>query len=137
MSSRQVCGSRQAALETLFVLQKVVSEAHFSHIDELLDLVKSIGARLVRAQPKGAKTTPSFNGALGTEQLNSYRAFGGEHSPQGFASYSRRVQYSCSELKNESPAANWVLDLQLLAHGATKEAHIPSKVSGCGKAIIS
>jgi len=49
---RQVCGSRQAALETLFVLQKVVAEARFSQIEELLDLVKSIGARLVKAQPK-------------------------------------------------------------------------------------
>ncbi len=57
MSSRQVCGSRQAALETLFVLQKVVAEARFSQIEELLDLVKSIGARLVKAQPKGTART--------------------------------------------------------------------------------
>ncbi|KIP06029.1 hypothetical protein PHLGIDRAFT_107426 [Phlebiopsis gigantea 11061_1 CR5-6] len=49
---RQVVGSREAALETLRVLRQVVSKARFSNIDQLVSLIKSVGRRLVEAQPK-------------------------------------------------------------------------------------
>lgn len=51
---RQVVGSREAALETLRVLRQVVSKARFSNIDQLVNLIRSVGRRLVEAQPKGA-----------------------------------------------------------------------------------
>ncbi|KAI0819080.1 eukaryotic translation initiation factor 2B beta subunit [Irpex lacteus] len=49
---RQVVGSREAALETVKVLRQVVSRAKFSNIDQLVTLIRSIGKRLVEAQPK-------------------------------------------------------------------------------------
>ena len=50
---RQVVGSREAALETVLVLRQVVSKARFSNIDQLVSLIRSVGKRLVEAQPKG------------------------------------------------------------------------------------
>ncbi|THG94430.1 hypothetical protein EW026_g7043 [Hermanssonia centrifuga] len=50
---RQVIGSREAALETVRVLRQVVSKARFSNIDQLVNLIRSVGKRLVEAQPKG------------------------------------------------------------------------------------
>ena len=52
-TSRQVVGSREAALETLRLLRKVVSKARFSNIEQLINLIRSVGKRLVEAQPKG------------------------------------------------------------------------------------
>ncbi|KAF8891220.1 hypothetical protein BD779DRAFT_1437795 [Infundibulicybe gibba] len=49
---RQVVGSRAAALETLLVLRQVVSKARFSNIDQLVEIIRSVGRRLVEAQPK-------------------------------------------------------------------------------------
>ncbi|TDL25028.1 nagb/rpia/CoA transferase-like protein [Rickenella mellea] len=49
---RQLVGSRQTALETVLVLRQVISKARFSHIDELIGMVKGVGRRLVNAQPK-------------------------------------------------------------------------------------
>ncbi|KAK7054638.1 GCD complex subunit gcd7 [Paramarasmius palmivorus] len=49
---RQVVGSRATALETLLVLRQVVSRARFSNIDQLVDIIRSVGRRLVEAQPK-------------------------------------------------------------------------------------
>ncbi|CAL1705286.1 unnamed protein product [Somion occarium] len=49
---RQVVGSREAALETVLVLRQVVSKARFSNIDQLISLIRSVGKRLVEAQPK-------------------------------------------------------------------------------------
>jgi translation initiation factor eIF-2B subunit beta len=49
---RQVVGSRPAALETLLLLRQVVSKARFSNIEQLVDIIRSVGRRLVQAQPK-------------------------------------------------------------------------------------
>ncbi|TCD66190.1 GCD complex subunit gcd7 [Steccherinum ochraceum] len=49
---RQVVGSRDAALETVLVLRQVVSRAKFSNIDQLVAIIRSVGKRLVEAQPK-------------------------------------------------------------------------------------
>ncbi|KAF5373943.1 hypothetical protein D9758_000731 [Tetrapyrgos nigripes] len=49
---RQVVGSRQSALETLLVLRQVVSRARFSNVEQLVELIRSVGRRLVDAQPK-------------------------------------------------------------------------------------
>jgi len=55
---RQVIGSHMAALETVFVLRQVVSKARFSNIGQLVDIIRSVGRRLVEAQPKGG--CPAF-----------------------------------------------------------------------------
>ncbi|KAG6837272.1 bifunctional tryptophan synthase trp1 [Arthromyces matolae] len=49
---RQVIGSRAAALETLLVLRQVVSKARFSNMEQLVEIIRSVGRRLVNAQPK-------------------------------------------------------------------------------------
>ncbi|KAG7092699.1 hypothetical protein E1B28_009030 [Marasmius oreades] len=49
---KQVVGSRATALETLLVLRQVVSKARFSNIDQLVEIIRSVGRRLVDAQPK-------------------------------------------------------------------------------------
>lgn len=50
---RQVVGSRATALETLLVLRQVVSKARFSNMEQLVEIIRSVGRRLVDAQPKG------------------------------------------------------------------------------------
>jgi len=54
---RQIKGGRETALKTLLVLQRVVGEARYTQIEELLEIVKSVGSRLVEAQPKGTVHT--------------------------------------------------------------------------------
>lgn len=49
---RQVVGSRKAALETLLVLRQVVSRSRFTNIGQLVEIIRSVGRRLVEAQPK-------------------------------------------------------------------------------------
>lgn len=49
---RQVKGSRETALETVLVLRQVVSKARFSNIDQLVEIIRSVGRKLVEAQPK-------------------------------------------------------------------------------------
>ncbi|EGN95551.1 hypothetical protein SERLA73DRAFT_186627 [Serpula lacrymans var. lacrymans S7.3] len=49
---RQVVGSRETALETVLVLRQVVSKARFSNIDQLVEVIRSVGRKLVDAQPK-------------------------------------------------------------------------------------
>ncbi|KAG6855955.1 hypothetical protein H0H87_009072 [Tephrocybe sp. NHM501043] len=49
---RQVVGSRATALETLLVLRQVVSKARFSNMEQLVEIIRSVGRRLVEAQPK-------------------------------------------------------------------------------------
>jgi len=49
---RQVVGSRQAALETVLVVRQVVSKARFSSFEQLVEIIRSVGRRLVEAQPK-------------------------------------------------------------------------------------
>ncbi|KAL5533272.1 GCD7 [Sanghuangporus sanghuang] len=49
---RQLVGSRETALETLRVIRQVILRSKFSTIEELIARIKSIGHRLVEAQPK-------------------------------------------------------------------------------------
>ncbi|EJD39997.1 nagb/rpia/CoA transferase-like protein [Auricularia subglabra TFB-10046 SS5] len=49
---RQVVGAQQTAIETFHVLRQVVARARFTEISELIELVKTVGRRLVAAQPK-------------------------------------------------------------------------------------
>ncbi|KAG1832254.1 hypothetical protein EV424DRAFT_1640965 [Suillus variegatus] len=51
---RQVVGSRETALETVLVLRQVISKARFSNIDQLVEIIRSVGRKLVEAQPKGS-----------------------------------------------------------------------------------
>lgn len=56
--TRQIVGSRKAALETLIVLRQVVSKARFSDIEQLVEIIHNAGRRLVEAQPKGKSLAP-------------------------------------------------------------------------------
>ncbi|KAG1877727.1 hypothetical protein DFJ58DRAFT_851096 [Suillus subalutaceus] len=49
---RQVVGSRETALETVLVLRQVISKVRFSNIDQLVEIIRSVGRKLVEAQPK-------------------------------------------------------------------------------------
>jgi len=49
---RQVVGSRETALETALVLRQVVSKARFQNITQLVEIVRSVGQKLIEAQPK-------------------------------------------------------------------------------------
>ena len=50
---RQIVGSRATALETLLVLRQVISKARFSNLEQLVEIIRDVGRRLVDAQPKG------------------------------------------------------------------------------------
>jgi translation initiation factor eIF-2B subunit beta len=50
---RQLVGARLTALQTVNVLRQVVATAHFATIEELIDLLKTVGQQLQDAQPKG------------------------------------------------------------------------------------
>ncbi|KIL69951.1 hypothetical protein M378DRAFT_190304 [Amanita muscaria Koide BX008] len=52
LQRRQVVGSRDAALETVLVLRQVVTKAKFSNINQLISIIRTVGHRLVEAQPK-------------------------------------------------------------------------------------
>ncbi|CAE7089771.1 unnamed protein product, partial [Rhizoctonia solani] len=49
---RQVSGAHDTAVETVLLLRQVVSTARFSSIEQLLSMLRSVGTRLVAAQPK-------------------------------------------------------------------------------------
>jgi len=49
---RQIVGSRATALETLLVLRQVISKARFSNLEQLVEIIRDVGRRLVDAQPK-------------------------------------------------------------------------------------
>lgn len=66
MHIRQIVGSRKAALETLIVLRQVVSKARFSNIEQLVEIIRSAGRRLVEAQPKGEPFTVALSGRHNT-----------------------------------------------------------------------
>ena len=53
LNFRQIVGSRATALETLLVLRQVISKARFSNFEQLVEIVRDVGRRLVDAQPKG------------------------------------------------------------------------------------
>ncbi|KII89121.1 hypothetical protein PLICRDRAFT_40754 [Plicaturopsis crispa FD-325 SS-3] len=48
---RQIVGSRATALETVIVLRQVVSKARFSNIQQLVEIIRTVGRRLIEAQP--------------------------------------------------------------------------------------
>ncbi|CAE6516954.1 unnamed protein product [Rhizoctonia solani] len=49
---RQVSGAHDTAVETVLLLRQVVSTARFSSIEQLLAMLRSVGKRLIAAQPK-------------------------------------------------------------------------------------
>jgi len=49
---RQVVGSRETALETALVLRQIVSKARFQNITQLVEIIRSVGRKLIEAQPK-------------------------------------------------------------------------------------
>ncbi|CAE6488759.1 unnamed protein product [Rhizoctonia solani] len=49
---RQITGAHDTAVETVLLLRQVVSTARFSSIEQLLSMLRSVGTRLVAAQPK-------------------------------------------------------------------------------------
>ena len=53
LNFRQIVGSRATALETLLVLRQVISKARFSNFEQLVEIIRDVGRRLVDAQPKG------------------------------------------------------------------------------------
>jgi translation initiation factor eIF-2B subunit beta len=56
-------------LETVLVLRQVITKARFSTIEELIELIKSVGRKLVEAQPKGNQTTSGCTSPLTTNVL--------------------------------------------------------------------
>ncbi|WWC95717.1 hypothetical protein V866_002583 [Kwoniella sp. B9012] len=54
---RQIVGSLNVALATAALIQNVVRSARYSTIDELLGLIKSIGKKLIDANPKELAAT--------------------------------------------------------------------------------
>lgn len=56
-TARQVVGSRETALETVLVLRQVVTKARFQNIHQLVEIIRSVGQKLIEAQPKGAPTS--------------------------------------------------------------------------------
>ncbi|KAJ3479093.1 hypothetical protein NLI96_g9306 [Meripilus lineatus] len=90
---RQVVGSRETALETVLVLRQVVSKARFSNITQLVTLIRSVGKRLVEAQPKGApifECAPSLH-AISLPYLEEYNT-----ASKGTAAASTKPVYSIS-----------------------------------------
>ncbi|KAF8920673.1 hypothetical protein CPB85DRAFT_1272433 [Mucidula mucida] len=49
---RQVVGSRASAIETLLVIRQVVAKARFTNFEQLVDIIRAVGRKLVEAQPK-------------------------------------------------------------------------------------
>jgi len=90
---RQVVGSRATALETLLVLRQVVSKARFSNIDQLVEIIRSVGRRLVDAQPKGLS---HFLASM-IRDLESHtacdRTLCRKHCTKGVAPHTRRIPY--------------------------------------------
>lgn len=90
--ARQVVGSREAALETVLVLRQVVSKARFSNIDQLVTLIRSVGRRLVEAQPKGLLQFASDFSPVHVSLLHFvYRTQCGEYSSKNPSPHTRRV----------------------------------------------
>ncbi|WWC73822.1 uncharacterized protein I206_107794 [Kwoniella pini CBS 10737] len=54
---RQIVGSLNVALATAALIQNIVRSARYSTIDELLGLIKSVGKRLIDANPKELAAT--------------------------------------------------------------------------------
>lgn len=57
LDRRQLVGSRETAIETVHVLRQVVLRAKFTHFEQLVDMIKQVGHKLVAAQPKGVPTS--------------------------------------------------------------------------------
>lgn len=53
MTFRDLISSRQTALETAQLLYRFVGSARYNSIEQLLEQIKTVGKRLVAANPKG------------------------------------------------------------------------------------
>jgi hypothetical protein len=89
-TARQVVGSRETALETVLVLRQVVTKARFQNINQLVEIIRSVGQKLIEAQPKGAPQTSCL--CSSRRILNDRRAYSWEYCPQVAPSRSRGVQ---------------------------------------------
>ena len=47
-------------METALVLRQVVSKARFQNISQLVEIIRSVGRKLIEAQPKGASLLTSL-----------------------------------------------------------------------------
>jgi hypothetical protein len=90
-TARQVVGSRETALETVLVLRQVVTKARFQNINQLVEIIRSVGQKLIEAQPKGAPPQTSCL-CSGRRVLNDRRAYSWEYCPQITSSHSGGVQ---------------------------------------------
>lgn len=104
---RQVVGSRKAALETLLVLRQVVSKSRFTNIEQLVEIIRAVGRRLVEAQPKGHS---SRNPRKYMADIVFLRTFCWKHSPEGLASHPGRISQCCPKI---SPRNHIFLNLQI------------------------
>jgi len=53
LTSRDLISSRQTALETAQLLYRFVGSARYNSIEQLLEQIRTVGKRLVAANPKG------------------------------------------------------------------------------------
>jgi len=56
--SRDLISSRQTALETAQLLYRFVGSARYNSIEQLLEQIRTVGKRLVAANPKGMTPLP-------------------------------------------------------------------------------
>ncbi|ODQ83096.1 hypothetical protein BABINDRAFT_159552 [Babjeviella inositovora NRRL Y-12698] len=52
LKRRHISGSYDVALETSHFLMRVISAARWTHPDQLIELMRHVGARVIRAQPR-------------------------------------------------------------------------------------
>ena len=123
---RQLVGSRQTALETVLVLRQVITKARFSNIEELVQLIKRVGRRLVEAQPKGE------NGCVITyvATLTRYRA---EHTVGNTVRkvlHCVREEYNALSIASSSNANSHRESFSIakfVLQGQPRKAHAPQK----------
>jgi hypothetical protein len=89
LDSRQIFGSHEAALETVLLLRQVVAAAKFNTIDQLLDMVRRVGRRLVEAQPRGRLQHVSSNYSYLAKFFRGVRTECGEHCSKSPQTHSR------------------------------------------------
>ncbi|KAF7778546.1 hypothetical protein Agabi119p4_2891 [Agaricus bisporus var. burnettii] len=88
---RQIVGSRTTALETLLVLRQVITKARFANFEQLVDIIKSVGHKLIEAQPKGQ--------SVGNTVLKVLHHFREEYqtATQGLESDAAKGQFSIAK----------------------------------------
>lgn len=82
------------------MLRQVVSKARFSNIDQLVEIIRAVGRKLVDAQPKGRSGPTTLDRQLIV--IPGVRVHGRKHRSQSLASHSRRISYGIS--RDCSPA---------------------------------